>query len=464
MRRIICILVFFACFAFAACNGLFSGKKKELLVITPDEIRAGGATTVFDNSSQAFSLPASNLSGAELQKHLQGDQDFESIFVTAPAVVNGGLGPLFDNSSCVSCHVHDGGGKPFFDDGRISAVLIRVSGNATDRPGTPLPIDGFGTQIQHKASFGIKAEANVIVHYQIIEDTLADGTIVDLHKPVYQMTDAYKPIPAGIRMSVRTAPPVFGMGLLEAIPESDILLRADPDDQNGDGISGKPNYVPNDSTGKMELGRFGWKANEPTVLQQTAIAYNEDMGVTSPYYPKENINDNPQAEDGLKDDPEITREVLDETAFYVMTLGVPARRNTDDPMVRRGKQVFITAKCTSCHTPRHVTSADFPIKSLRDQVVYPYTDLLLHDMGEGLADHRSDYQADGNEWRTSPLWGIGLSGTVNGQPLHLLHDGRAQSLLEAVLWHGGEAESSKRYVEHLSKRDREALIAFLASL
>lgn len=463
MRRVLFTLLIFSSLAMTSCNGLFPDKKNDLPEITSSEIKAGGTTTVFDNSSQAFSTPAPNLTDVELQKHTRGDKNFESIFVTPPAVVHGGLGPLFDDNSCASCHVNDGGGKPFLDNGQISSVLIRVSSNATEQPGAPIPVDGFGTQIQHKAVTGVQPEAEVTVHYDIINDTLTDGTIVKLHKPTYQLNNSYKPVPPGTRLSVRTAPPVFGVGLLEAIPESDILKNADPDDQDGDGISGKPNYVPNDSTGTMELGRFGWKANEPTVLQQTAIAYNQDMGITSPYYPKENIDDNPQAEDGLNDDPEISWQILDETAFYAMTLGVPSRRNTDNPMVRLGKKIFLDAKCESCHTPKHITATDFPVQALRNQTIYPYTDLLLHDMGEGLADHRSDYQADGKEWRTAPLWGIGLSETVNG-PLHLLHDGRARSLLEAILWHGGEAKTSKEYVEKLDKKQRDALIDFLRSL
>ena len=450
------------CITLSGCDTLFGGED-ELPSISDEEIKAGGATTIFQESSQAFSNPAPNLDPEALEEHLAGDLNFEKNFVTAPAEINGGLGPLFNNTSCISCHVRDGRGKPFFDDGEISAALVRVSSNPNDNPGEPQPVDGFGLQIQHRSTFQAQSEARIDVQYEIFTETLTDGTEVELRKPIYNLVDPYKPLPASVRTSVRTAPPVFGLGLLEAIPERDILESADPNDLDGDGISGKPNFVTDVQTGEKALGRFGWKANQPSLLQQTAAAYNEDMGVTSPVLPKENLNNNPQADDGLTDDPEISGQELRETAFYVSTLGVPARRNTDDKTVRRGKKIFLEAGCDQCHTPRHETAVDFDIESVRDQVIFPYTDLLLHDMGEGLADNRSDFEASGSEWRTAPLWGIGLTRVVNGH-LSLLHDGRANGFLEAILWHGGEAEQAKNFVKQLNTNDREALIAFLKSL
>ena len=450
------------CVTLSSCDTLFGGEEK-LPSISDEEIRAGGATTVFQQSSQAFSNPAPNLDPEALEEHLAGDLNFEKNFVTAPAEINGGLGPLFNNLSCINCHVRDGRGKPFFDDGEISAALVRISSNPDDNPGEPIPVDGFGLQIQHRSTFQARPEARIEIEYETITETLGDGTEVELNKPIYNLVDTYKPLPPSVRTSVRTAPPVFGLGLLEAIPESDIVEQADPNDLDGDGISGKPNYVTDVETGEKVLGRFGWKANQPSLLQQSAAAYNGDMGVTSSLFPEENLNNNPQADDGLQDDPEISDQELRETAFYVSTLGVPSRRNTEDKTVRLGKKIFLEAGCVDCHTPSHKTAADFDIESVRDQTIFPFTDLLLHDMGEGLADNRSDFEANGREWRTAPLWGIGLTRTVNGH-LSLLHDGRAKSFLEAILWHGGEAERAKNYVKELSENDRDALIEFIKSL
>lgn len=426
------------------------------------EINSGGATTVNESDNTAFSRPAPNLSAASLEEHNAGDTDFEAAFVTAPAAVNSGLGPLFNNASCTSCHVNDGRGKPFLSNGEISSVLVRLSLNG-DEPGQPMPVPGFGLQLQNNAVFGKKAEATFKVTYEYITKKLADGTTIELRKPTYHILDPYAPLPSNTHYSVRTAPPVFGMGLLAAIPKDQILAYADPDDRDNNGISGKPNFVMNDSTGQRQLGRFGWKANQPTISQQVASAYNQDMGVTSPYYPHENIYENQQAEDSLNDDPEISQQTLKKVAFYTKTLGVPAKRNPYDPEVLRGKELFSKAGCNSCHIPRHTTGTDDEVPALSNQVIYPYTDLLLHDMGEGLADHRSDFEANGKEWRTPPLWGIGLVDVVNGHQ-SFLHDGRARSIIEAILWHGGEAEQSKEYVKHLSQSDRDALVAFVKAI
>lgn len=263
---------------------------------------------------------------------------------------------------------------------------------------------------------------------------------------------------------MRVPPPVFGVGLLAAIPKEAILSQADPHDANNDGISGRANFVWNEKTEQMELGRFGWKANVPTVLQQVAAAYHQDMGITSPYYPNESIYQNPDAKDGLNDDPEISKETLMETVFYVKTLGVPAKRTIyPTKVLRRGEKLFHEAGCASCHTPQYTTKSNTKIPALANQTIYPYTDLLLHDMGPGLADHRPDGKANGREWRTPPLWGIGLSKVVNGH-VSYLHDGRAQSILEAILWHGGEAAQSRAFVKQLPKKDRRALIKFVKSL
>jgi CxxC motif-containing protein (DUF1111 family) len=263
-------------------------------------------------------------------------------------------------------------------------------------------------------------------------------------------------------ISPRVAPPVFGLGLLEAVDESSILALADEQDLNKDGISGKPNYAWNIVEGKKTLGKFGWKAANPSILQQSAGAYNEDMGITSFVFPHESSTGQSQY-DGLDDEYEVSDSILYAVEFYIRTLAVPARRNADDAMVLQGKKIFTEAKCVACHVPRLRTKVDVSFPEISNQVIFPYTDMLVHDMGTELADNRPDYDATGQEWRTAPLWGIGLTRVVNGHQ-NFLHDGRARTLMEAIMWHGGEAEQSKEYIRTISGSDRAALIKFLESL
>ena len=255
------------------------------------------------------------------------------------------------------------------------------------------------------------------------------------------------------------------MGLLEAVPEERILALADPEDLDGDGISGRPNMVWDDGLQARLLGRFGWKASQMTVERQSAGAFHQDIGITSRYFPTENC---PAAQVACQESlnggaPEVPDERLAKVTFYVQTLAVPAMRKSESPEVRRGARLFVEAGCTACHTPRHETAESYPVRPLRGQVIFPYTDLLLHDMGEGLADNRPDGQATGREWRTAPLWGIGLVETVNGHTM-FLHDGRARSIEEAIIWHGGEAQRSRDLFMDMSLEDRKALVEFLRSL
>ena len=250
--------------------------------------------------------------------------------------------------------------------------------------------------------------------------------------------------------------------MLEAVPDATILALADETDQNSDGISGKANLVWDVQKNGLSLGRFGWKANQPTLLQQVASAYNDDMGVTTSLLPRENSNGQLQ-HDGRNDDPELSNEILEAVTFYVQTLAVPARRDLDDPIVQRGEELFEVAGCSGCHIPTLRTGVLPDVPAVSNQTIHPYTDLLLHDMGPGLADNRPDFRASGSEWRTPPLWGIGLIKTVNGHT-NLLHDGRARGILEAILWHGGEADASREAVQQMSTSERDALIAFLESL
>ena len=426
---------------------------------------SGGETTIFDASSHAFSTPAPNLSASALEKHLEGDVEFEANFVTAPAVVNPGLGPIYNNIACINCHARDGRGRPPGVDEKFVSMLFRLSlpkpEDATDGQ-PPIPVPGFGTQLNNRAIFGRDPEGSVKIDYTEQTLTTADGTRVHLRYPDYTLTETYRPLPDDVEVSPRVAPVVFGLGLLEAIPENVILAYADEADVDDDGISGKPNYVWDVVRQEYSLGRFGWKANQPNLLQQVASAYHDDMGLTTSLFRTENSAGQPQLRTHSAT-PEVSDEILDVVTFYVQTLAVPARRNVDDPQVKQGEQLFAKAQCASCHVPTLRTGVLTGVPSVSNQTIHPYTDLLLHDMGPGLADNRPDFHANGREWRTPPLWGIGLVKRVNGHT-NFLHDGRARDLMEAILWHGGEAESSRQIVEQMSKIERDALIAFLESL
>lgn len=426
---------------------------------------SGGETTVFDASSHAFSIPAPNLAPAAFEKHLEGDVEFEAVFVTAPAVVNPGLGPIYNNVSCINCHSRDGRGRPPDSDEGLVSLLFRLSLPKTEdsidgKP--PIPVPGFGTQLNNRAIVAADPEGKVKIDYTEQTLTTADGTRVHLRYPNYTVTETYQPLPEDVEVSPRVAPAVFGLGLLEAIPEDAILAYADEADADGDGISGKPNYVWDVVQQRYALGRFGWKANQPTLLQQVAAAYHDDMGITTSLFRTENSAGQPQLTEHSTT-PEVSDEILDVVTFYVQTLAVPARRNIDDPQVKQGEQLFAEAQCASCHTPTLRTGVLAGVPSVSNQTIHPYTDLLLHDMGPELADNRPDFHANGREWRTPPLWGIGLVKRVNGHT-NFLHDGRARGLMEAILWHGGEAEASRQAVEQMSKAERDALIAFLESL
>jgi CxxC motif-containing protein (DUF1111 family) len=344
-------------------------------------------------------------------------------------------------------------------------MLMRISIPGTDEHGGPLEAPGFGLQIQDRALLGASPEASVTIGYTDQTITYPDGSIVTLHKPSYGLTNPYIPLPASYLLSPRLAPRLVGMGLLENIPESTILSFVDAGDKNGDGITGKANYVYNHFSGKTELGRFGVKANTSTLLMQVATAYQQDMGVTS--YPQSQESAWGQSQMSLvgTDDPspELADTLLNYVTFYVQTLAVPARRDVLDSVNKRGAILFNQVNCSGCHRPTMQTGVNTAIH-LSSQRIHPYTDLLVHDMGEELADNRPDFLATGREWRTMPLWGIGLLGKANGGSAYYLHDGRARSMEEAILWHGGEAERSKQQFMQLSKNDRAALLKFLGSL
>jgi CxxC motif-containing protein (DUF1111 family) len=424
---------------------------------------AAGQTTVFNRTSSAYEQPSAGLSTEDVTKHRDGDIAFEAVFVTPPATVNPGLGPVFNNASCAGCHLRNGRGLP-----ETGQLLVRVSdtkqwnldttidplqyhleGN-TKIENTP-SVPGLGTQIQDRAVYGHSPEADVQLDWQETTGTYGDSTPYQLRSPVVKITlPDGKALPPQIKTSLRLPSPVYGLGLLEAVPEKQIRQLADPEDSNGDGISGRVNEVWDVRTQSTALGRFGWKANNPNLQQQSASAYVNDMGVTNPLFPNA---------DGSMD---IDEETLTQATFYVQTLAVPARTLLDDPQVKQGEKLFNQADCATCHIAT-LTTEKYHIPQLANQTIHPYTDLLLHDMGEKLADRRPDFQATGTEWRTSPLWGIGLTQTVLPYS-GFLHDGRARTLEEAILWHGGEAEASRETFRQMSASDRQALVRFLRSL
>jgi len=426
----------------------------------------GGDTTREVTGRNAFSFPAPTLTDDERRRFEIGDSFFTQNWVTAPASTDArdGLGPIFNAQACASCHLRDGRGVPASTgDGQLG-LLIRLSIPGESEDGGPNPHPEFGDQLQDRSILGVPAEAELVISYTERTGTYGDGTPYSLRVPTYELVGAPELAAADVMMSPRLAPQVIGMGLLEAIPDDDLLAVADPDDADGNGISGRPNRVWNPATGRTELGRFGWKANAPTVEVQSAGAFNGDIGITSSVFPGQpcaaSQTDCLEAPEG--GEPEVTDDRLASVTFYTRTLAVPAMRDHRAPEVERGRNVFEDIGCASCHTPSHTTGTD-PVAALSEQRIFPYTDLLLHDMGPDLADGRPDFEADGSEWRTPPLWGLGLIDDVNGERF-LLHDGRARTIEEAILWHGGEAEAAREAFRTASADLRADLVAFLEAL
>lgn len=441
----------------------------------PGEALSAGTATVLKHDHNAFSLPSANLPPSRRLDFSVGNSFFRNPWVTSPATTTArdGLGPLFNTNACQNCHIKDGRGHPPAPDAISAAsMLVRLSLPAGNEHADIIKRLGvlaeptYGGQLQDMANPGVAPEGKVRVSYSLHNLYLADGSAVELRHPQLDISQlGYGPLHADTRLSARIAPPMIGLGLLEAIPEAAILANADPDDSNGDGISGRANRVWDRAQQRTVLGRFGWKAGQPSLNQQNAEAFANDMGLTSSLTTQDNCssgqNDCRNAAHGGT--PEVTDSILASVLFYSRNLGVPARRDVDTPAVLAGKSLFHQAGCQRCHSPQFTTASDAAEPELANQLIRPYTDLLLHDMGEGLADNRSEFLATGQEWRTPPLWGIGLTERVSGHT-QFLHDGRARNLLEAIVWHGGEAEAAKQKVLTFSAQQRAALLAFLNSL
>nr|WP_169053180.1 di-heme oxidoredictase family protein [Rhodobacter xinxiangensis] len=447
-----------------------------------EHLPAGAATVRRRTTSDAFSDPSGNMPFASETDFKLGNALFRKLWVGSPSstLASDGLGPLYNARACQSCHVKDGRGHPPEgpQDDRIS-IFLRLSipgGSAPEEIEDYIatsPDPAYGEQLQDLALPGHAAEGRMDTEWTEIPVTLGDGSAASLRKPSYSIANpGYGSMAPDVMLSPRVAPQMIGLGLLEAIPAADILAHADEDDADGDGISGRANIVGSVEHGIM-LGRFGLKAGQPTIRQQSASAFAGDMGLSTVLFPApwgECMPAQPACraapdgqEDGIRDGLEVDAQSLDLVAFYARNLGVPERPRAGNAQVLLGKRMFHEAGCPACHISKFVTHRLDGRPEQSFQLIWPYTDLLLHDMGDGLADNRPEARATGREWRTPPLWGIGMTETVTGTASYL-HDGRARSLWEAILWHDGEGRASRDAAASLDAEDRAALLAFLESL
>lgn len=449
------------------------------------EASQGGATTSRKKANRnAFSNSSANLTFEDELSFKLGNALFRKFWVSSPSSTHAsdGLGPLYNARACQSCHLKDGRGHPpTAGEKDFTSMLFRLARPAETKSEiqalktfTKLKIGDpvYGGQIQDVAITGLLAEAKPSIRYNEISVKLHGGEVVSLRKPTYTLDKlAYGPLHAQTTLSPRIAQPMIGLGLIDAIDPVDIAANADKDDDNGDGISGKL-AIAIGSDKMPTLGRFGWKASQPTLETQNADAFNGDIGISTILNPNA-YGDCTGAQTGCLSkatgvqkrlgDTEAPDPVLDLVTFYTANLAVPARRQVSDVTVLRGKEMFYGAGCIACHKPKYVTSRNAERKEHRFQLIWPYSDFLLHDMGEGLADNQPVGVATGREWRTPPLWGIGLTETVNGHTF-FLHDGRARNLKEAILWHGGEAKAARDAFAQMPRTDRDAMIKFLESL
>ena len=449
------------------------------------EMMSGGAGTSKKRPNQdAFSQSSANITFAEEGTFKLGNGLFRKVWVSSPSSTQAsdGLGPLFNARACQSCHLKDGRGHPPEGAADSTSMFLRLARAAeteeekravAEHRALNFPDSVYGSQLQDLAVPGLTGEGRMKIAYEEIPVELTDGTQLSLRKPTYRIENpAYGPLDPRTTLSPRVTPQMIGLGLVEQIHPADILALADPDDQDGDGISGRPNIVRDAQTGEPVLGRFGWKAQASSIRQQSADAFAGDLGISTPEVPK-SWGDCTKAQADCLAMPVGVQErlgpveapdpVMDLVTFYSQNLAVPARRGIDKPNVLAGKQLFYESGCISCHTPKFVTRRDAPNKAQSFQLIWPYSDFLLHDMGDGLADGQPVGQATGTEWRTPPLWGIGLTKRVNNHTF-FLHDGRARNLTEAILWHGGEAQGARDAFAAMSAADRQNLIDFLESL
>ena len=396
----------------------------------------GGAATVLSYNELAFTRTMPSLTRDERRLAAYGSSIFNREWTATGPLDQGGLGPRYIENSCAACHPRNGRGGVPDDDARDrpGAIIFVAPGGSGDR---------VLTRIIDRGDKAVRAP----VTWTSTIRTFADGETVELRRPAVTLTLT------GAAVTLRTAPAVFGLGLLEAIPAERIAEAAARRRFAAAGIRGRPHWLAATERSAPRLGRFGWKAELPSIGDIVSDALDKDMGIVSPRH----------ARDVQPTHPEISQLAFDALVFYMQTLGVPARSPGDRALIGQGARRFEDASCTGCHTPRWTTGTRHATEALRSQTIASFSDLLLHDMGEDLAASHASPGIDPREWRTSPLWGLGLTRRVTGREEYL-HDGRARSLTEAILWHGGEAERSRQIFERMTPRERRELLAFLDSL
>jgi CxxC motif-containing protein (DUF1111 family) len=454
--------------ALVACGG---APDEAVHTAPPAEERMpGGATTnTLLGGSNAFTMPAANITAEHEELFYAGNGFFNQAWVQAPSSTEGrdGLGPLFNARSCAACHFKDGRGRPpLTEDEAFLGMLFRIGPPELGEHGAPAPDPTYGGQLQPFAVLDVVAEGTPRVRTTEVTGEYADGDVYTLLRPEYSIEEpAYGPLDPALAISPRVAPAMIGLGLLEAITEARLAELADPDDADADGVSGRINRVWDAAAAETATGRFGWKAEQPSVLQQSAGAFLGDMGLTTELFTEQDCTDaEPECAAATSGGaPEVSPELLERVAVYGRLVAVPLRVGSAKPGVLRGRELFLASGCGSCHVPRHETGEVDGFPELSGQVIFPYTDLLLHDMGDELSDGRPSFGAEGNEWRTPPLWGLGRYPVVNDHD-RLLHDGRARGVAEAILWHGGEAEEARERFRTLSAVDRARLVEFVESL
>ncbi len=449
----------------------------------------GGGTTTDLAPFADLGRPVSNLPTAARSDFFAGRALAQQPWVKAPTITTArdGLGPLYNARACFDCHNKGGRGAIPEDPGTpLTSGFVRLSipgrserDGATPEPTYGLQLQTQSTSLRHQLRHrlvdvsaiggGLAPEAQVFVDWKELPFVYDDGRQVTLRRPHVRVDElGYGPLHTDTQMSLRLAPPIFGAGLIELIEQRAIDALTDPNDDDGDGISGRSNRVWDYQREQTVPGRFGYKANRATLEVTVAGAFAGDIGISNPLFPEQPCTEvqreclqQPHGSDG--NGVEISARLLSLVVDFNRNLGVPKRRQPKAPDVLAGRRVFYELGCVGCHQPRFWTQASAEHPHLGNELIWPYSDFLLHDMGEGLADHRPDYEASGSEWRTTPLWGLGVSGEMSGTESYL-HDGRARSIEEAILWHGGEADRTrKRFVER-TQNERNQLITFLRSL
>ncbi|MBO1254268.1 c-type cytochrome [Alteromonas sp. 5E99-2] len=452
------------------------GETKHAPPFDESELKPGGEMTSKRVSKRTFVNAGEGIPSMAELNFWTGFSLFRDPWVTAPSTTKDrdGLGPLFNTRSCISCHL-DGARGNAENEGIVlpSALIIRL--NPFEDRNLVDPVYGGQFQpraipLQH-ASWGAKllGEGKLKLSYSEIEGAYADGEKYSLRKPSYELVELnYGELHKGIGISPRFAPVIYGAGLIDAIDESDFIALEDVNDEDNNGISAKYNRVQDAQTGETRIGRFGLKGLHSTLRQQVAGAFKNDIGINNTIFPGDVCTETQVAcekasEFGGQKGPEIPDKLLDLVMDFSRWIGVPPARQLTEGVAQDGRELFFKSGCVNCHTPSFTTSQDYADPYLSGQKIYPYSDFALHDMGEGLADNTLENDANGNEWRTPPLWGLGLQINYRSSAT-FLHDGRANTLSEAILWHGGEGEQSKQAFINMNKHDRDALVVFLKSI